>query len=596
MSTHKEFNICIIKPENYEFSKIFMDQAIYYRYQFSKFGYSTTIQYNQLRKDVTNFVFGAWLGFEPSLKNVYPCIFINLEQLGPDASNELSEDYINLLKTSPAIDYDQKNIQYYAEPLSVPVAPILYAPYLTELNPIPFDKRPIDILFFGVLSKRRLLIIKRLISVGINVEYIKKPTFGEELSNLIRNSKCVLNLHAYDSSVFEQARASICLSRGTPVVSERNEKTNPHASYEDSVFWVENNNIEDFFVNYFKSNDFYTECKDKLFNFTKANDTPDYLRITQLASNYFDIYNEINSNNIDFNKIKVIIYAPPYDDTSGGCVALYRLATLLRERGIDASIWKWTRIHPNESRFLNGKTSTTFNLSSFDLENAKKPLPFGLREANIDEIQESIVIYPEIIEGNPLGSTKIVRWLLNSPGEITKNISYGINDFFIYWAEDYLNVNNNLNYLCKVKLPLINSFYYTNRNNPERKGNCVLIRKGHDRILNQHPTNSICIDGKSHLEISGIFNECEYLYTYDNNTAYIHFAILCGCIPIIIPSPGITFNEIKTSEIGKYGIAYGIENIEFAKETAHLAIELINKDKEEEFIIIDNLITKLLKI
>lgn len=593
MTLPKEFNICIIKPENFEYSRIFFDQALYYRYQFSKFGYTTTIYYNELRRDVTNFVFGAWLGFDPSLKKTYPCIFINLEQLGPNGSNQFSQDYIDLLKSSPAIDYDPANVKFYATPNTVPIAPILYAPYLTNLDPIPLEDRPIDILFFGFLSNRRLAVIERLQAAGLTVEYIKRPTFGAELENLIKRSKCVLNIHAYESSVFEQARASMCLSLGTPVVSERNASTNPHHDYENSVFWCDNSKFEEFFITLFATTEFYKQAKENIRNFIYSNDTEDYLRIVKLGNEFFNLHYEINPVSFTSNKLKVIIYAPPFDEASGGSVALYRLAILLKEKDIDVSIWNWLRIHPNESRFLNGKNSTNFNAAVRGDATLKNSLSQDLKEANIDEISSSIVIYPELIEGNPLGATKIVRWLLNKPGLVSNNISYSMDDKFIFWQDSYLDVNQKLNLIGRLSLSLIFASRYYNKNKLDRNGSCYLIRKGYNRTHNMHPHGSVCIDDKDHDDICDIFNNSKFLYSYDDNTAYLQFAILSGCIPIIIPTVGLSFNDLKPNEVDQYGIAYGTENIDWAIKTAPLAIEAYKQYTMNESIGIDHLARQL---
>ena len=70
-----------------------------------------------------------------------------------------------------------------------------------------------------------------------------------------------------------------------------------------------------------------------------------------------------------------------------------------------------------------------------------------------------------------------------------------------------------------------------------RNKTCYLIKKGrliHENINYIHPPNSICIDDLSLKEKFEIFNQCQYFYTYDLNTAYVIFAAACGCIPIIL--------------------------------------------------------------
>jgi hypothetical protein len=588
MLDRREFNICIIKPANYEYSAIFMDQAQYYKYQFAKFGYTTTIGYNSLKKGVTNFVFGAWLGFDPALRNIYPCIFINLEQLGPKGSKHVSSDYMDLLRSSPVIDYDTENVQYYSKPKTVPIAPILYAPYLTDINPIPLNDRKIDILFFGSMTDRRIKIIQDIVDSGVYIEYIKKPTFGKELYDLIRNSKCVLNIHAYESSIFEQARASICLSIGTPVVSERSRHTNPLPIYEDSVYWIDNLKFSDFFKQEFVSDNFATCSVEKIHGYRCASDTQEYLRILELAKSFNDIHKEINPVK-SFDK-KVVVYLPPYDSTSGGCVALYRLAELLREKNIDVSIWDWTWPHPNESRFLNGKTTSTFNLVDKIQTDRNTPLHSNLKMALPEYIANSVVIYPEVVEGNPLGAASVIRWLLNKPGLITGNVAFNPMDNFFYWDGIYLDNNSTLSVIGKLRLQLSSTEHYKNKHYQNRKGSCFIIRKGYNRVLDKHPSDSICLDNLSHKQISEIFNSTEYFYCYDLHTAYIKFSILCGCTPIVVPVAGLSEAEWHPDVTQRYGVAYGHEKIQWAKDTAHLIHDISKIEIETESQCINDLI------
>lgn len=40
-----------------------------------------------------------------------------------------------------------------------------------------------------------------------------------------------------------------------------------------------------------------------------------------------------------------------------------------------------------------------------------------------------------------------------------------------------------------------------------------------------------------------MFNKCKYFYSYDANTAYIMYAAVCGCIPIIHEIDGVSEEE-----------------------------------------------------
>ncbi len=54
-------------------------------------------------------------------------------------------------------------------------------------------------------------------------------------------------------------------------------------------------------------------------------------------------------------------------------------------------------------------------------------------------LHQSVVIYPEITNGNPLGAKHVVRYLLNKPGFFNGRglESYGATDYFIHFAEEF---------------------------------------------------------------------------------------------------------------------------------------------------------------
>ncbi len=66
-----------------------------------------------------------------------------------------------------------------------------------------------------------------------------------------------------------------------------------------------------------------------------------------------------------------------------------------------------------------------------------------------------------------------------------------------------------------------------------RKGTCYAVRKGTGKTLDQHPEGALCID--NYGEKGGddyllrVFNEYETFYCYDDNTALVNLAALCGC-------------------------------------------------------------------
>lgn len=263
-------HLALMQPAGYIHSQGFLDQARYARHQFRRLGAEVTIGKNRLREDSVNVIFGAHLGFSASLKERYTCVFFNLEQLGKGGAT-VSEAYLNLLRTSPVIDYDERNLRAYGrKPGEVPVVSFAWAPYLAQTPALPLAQRPIDLLFFGSINERRLALFSRIEACGWSVSRFDQPLYGEERDEFIRQSKAVFNCHFYETSRFEQARAFHTLSLGTPVISERTARTTPPTAFEDAVTWIPEDRLESFFREEFMTPAWQAQAEKQLQNFART--------------------------------------------------------------------------------------------------------------------------------------------------------------------------------------------------------------------------------------------------------------------------------------------------------------------------------------
>jgi hypothetical protein len=259
-----------MQPPGYIHSLGFLDQARYARYQFRRQGAEVTIGKNRLREDSINIIFGAHLGFPLHLKQRYACIFVNLEQLG-EGGAVVTKDYIDLLRTSAVIDYDDRNLAAYGCKVGdVPVVSFQYAPYLATLAARPLQERPIDLLFFGSINERRKAMFSRIEACGWSVSMFDHPLYGEERDQYIRQAKAVFNCHFYESSRFEQARAFHTLSLGTPVISERTDRTTPPPAFEEAVTWVKDEHLEAFFRDEFMTPAWLERAQEQQKSFASA--------------------------------------------------------------------------------------------------------------------------------------------------------------------------------------------------------------------------------------------------------------------------------------------------------------------------------------
>jgi hypothetical protein len=286
MSELPRVHLTVIQPAGYVHSLGFVDQARFVGYQIERFGAEVSFAKNRLRHDAVNIVFGAHLGFDPALRERHACMFFNLEQLGPGGA-PVSAEYLSLLRTSAVIDYDSGNVSAYCStPADVPLVPFLHAPYLKQDAPA-LEDRPIDLLFFGSMNERRRHFIERIESTGVSVSTFDGVVYGPERDQYIRQAKAVLNCSFYETSRFEQVRASHCLSLGTPVISERRAALNPPAAFEDAVFWLDTQQPELFFQGFFGSTDFYASARQKLAGFERLDPVEAYADLMAFAAGFY---------------------------------------------------------------------------------------------------------------------------------------------------------------------------------------------------------------------------------------------------------------------------------------------------------------------
>jgi hypothetical protein len=107
-----------------------------------------------------------------------------------------------------------------------------------------------------------------------------------------------------------------------------------------------------------------------------------------------------------------------------------------------------------------------------------------------------------------------------------------------------------------------------------------MIRKGKGRRDIPSMVGRWVVDDLGHHELADVFNECTHCYFYDAHTMYATYAALCGCIPIIVPLPGVSKEQWIPEEELRFGLAYGEDDIPHALDTRDLLIARMDHDEE----------------
>ena len=185
-----------------------------------------------------------------------------------------------------------------------------------------------------------------------------------------------------------------------------------------------------------------------------------------------------------------VIWSPDYRRVSGGIRVLYLLGKLLRDRGFQAEM-KMTHMP-----FVDN--------------------PWSVPEC-LEIPDDAIHVYPEIVEGNPSGSDRVVWWLLNHAKK---------DGLQFVW-------HPNINQSPVLNVPYLEPDLF-HPGDGERSGVLVWVGKGREGYV---PDGAKLITHSwpaSRKDLADEMRSAEYLISFDPYTAIVHEATLCGCPVVLI--------------------------------------------------------------
>ena len=285
---------------------------------------------------------------------------------------------------------------------------------------------------------------------------------------------------------------------------------------------------------------------------------------------------------------KFIVFSQSYDERSGGPVVLHKLCSILNDQGCEAYLYPFFKSFELSKEsywpaffglmksvikkiFFKYRTNSVLNT----------PLYKG-RKQNFGD--EWIVIYPEIVFGNPLGAKNVVRWFLHQPGFHTGKVYYGKNELYYKFNSAILDFTYQGSKTSEVELKVIHyplEHYNKNGVAQNRKGSAYCLRKGKNKVIQHDLEDSILIDGMSHEDVANIFKRVKVFISYDTYTAYSIFATLCGCDSVVIPDDGVEKNDWYSNPTDRYGISYGLNDIENARETKDMVLKHVRQEEKK---------------
>jgi len=208
-------------------------------------GCAVTVTNNTLEPETQNIVVGAHLLDEAHCRELASdCIIYNFEQLH-DQSGWVSPGYLAALGRCEVWEYSHRNLEYIARATGnerLRYVPIGYTPSLTRIVSTPAPD--IDVLFYGSMNDRRAAVIEKLRAAGLNVHTVF-GVYGAERDTLIARAKVVLNLHYYDTSIFEIVRVFYLLANRKAVVAECHDRTEIYPDLREGIRTAEYDGLVD---------------------------------------------------------------------------------------------------------------------------------------------------------------------------------------------------------------------------------------------------------------------------------------------------------------------------------------------------------------
>jgi hypothetical protein len=248
------------------------------------------------------------------------------------------------------------------------------------------------------------------------------------------------------------------------------------------------------------------------------------------------------------------IVVPPYVRTSAGVSALHVLCHWLNMSGHNAFLYL---IPKSEGLGVNPRLQTPI----LDADIVAHHFKAGLTP---------VVVYPEVIPGNPFGATVRARWIGNYPGLLGGADIFDDDEIcFAHSAHLARALPVSANLLC---IPVVDSLTFRPAAAVRREGTCFYASKFqtvHGQAVFGLPPNSREITRSApatRAELAALLQQSELFYCFEDS-ALINEAAMCGCPVVMMKNDFFTW-PLGVEEVGWDGYAWGDDPAEIARAKA----------------------------
>ncbi len=206
-----------------------------------------------------------------------------------------------------------------------------------------------------------------------------------------------------------------------------------------------------------------------------------------------------------------LIWAFPYTHRSSGIRALYRLCHHLNCRGFPTAV----------------------------VADPGERLPDWNCFLHSGDVADSIVIYPEVVVGNPLHAQRVIRWVLNTPGLLGGEPAYADSELVFFYdrqrlAEVNLAVSEDIGLERELWTGLVDPQHIHPNATVARDIDCSFTYKGAElaRTIDLptlgpvHPLEELTEDLGS---LGETLRRTRTLFSYDHYSNVLREAVISGC-------------------------------------------------------------------
>ncbi len=272
----------------------------------------------------------------------------------------------------------------------------------------------------------------------------------------------------------------------------------------------------------------------------------------------------------------LLVYSPGgWQPGCGGTIMLHKLCAELRRRGLAAAV-------------AAPRTDGTDPYGNPHIDSR------GLAQA------DATAIYPEVVNGNPFGAQRVVRWLLNPPGFFGGGTptAFDAREMLVSYAPLFASHAPNAPRLEAEPLFFFDPFpeHIHGQTGTRRASGCYTVRKGIGKarlpeidLRNAELTRA----DVAPAQFGPRMRRAKVFYSYDCATFLSIQAVLCGALSYVVPDPGVSAEAWRARcPLLRYGVNYGLEDRE-GTETRGLVAANLQQLQEEGQRTVDRLAEQL---